>query len=85
MTFEIPRVETKLRHIDIAQCWLRQEVKNGHIHVGFVPTARMIADGLTKLLPPQKHAIFIKQLGLVDLGDDISRVIKAETRFFNKS
>lgn len=28
----------------------------------------MLADGLTKLLPRQKHENFVKQLGLVDLS-----------------
>jgi len=28
----------------------------------------MPADGLTKALPRQKHEIFIKQLGLVDIA-----------------
>lgn len=67
---EIPRIETKLRHIDISQCWLRQEVQNGQISVDYVPTAQMVADGLTKLLPPQKHRIFVQQLGLVPLRSE---------------
>lgn len=71
MNSEIPRLETKLRHVDISQCWLRQEVQRGHINVDFIPTAKMVADGLTKLLPPQKHQTFIKQLGLKDLKEEI--------------
>ncbi|XP_044714486.1 reverse transcriptase (RNA-dependent DNA polymerase) domain-containing protein [Hirsutella rhossiliensis] len=41
-----------LRHVDIHTCWARQ----------------MIADGLTKALPGQKFATFVKQLGLVDIS-----------------
>ena len=67
LTSEIPRLETKLRHIDIAQCWLRQEVQNGHIDVAYLPTARMTLDGLTKLLPAQKHQVFVQHLGMVNL------------------
>jgi hypothetical protein len=34
----------------------------------------MVADGLTKALPPQKHANFVKLLGLIDLKDLILEV-----------
>jgi PBP1b-binding outer membrane lipoprotein LpoB len=34
--------------------------------VDYLPTAKMTADGMTKMLSPQKHKEFIKQLGLVD-------------------
>ena len=34
----------------------------------------MVADGLTKLLPAQKHQIFIKQLRLIDLEDLIDEL-----------
>ncbi len=67
LTSEIAKVDTKLRHVDIAQCWLRQSVQRGLIDVGYLPTAHMMADGMTKLLPPQKHQHFVKQLGLVDV------------------
>jgi hypothetical protein len=66
LTSEIAKIDTKLRHIDIAQCWLRESVQKGILNVAYLPTAQMIADGMTKLLPPQKHKEFIKQLGLVD-------------------
>ena len=68
---ELGRIPTKLLHIDVAQCWLRQEVQEGRIDVAYLPTARMVSDGLTKLLSPQKHAHFINLLGLKDLTDDI--------------
>jgi hypothetical protein len=67
MKSEIARIDTKLRHIDVAQCWLREMVQNGHLHVEYLPTAKMVADGLTKLLPPQKHKEFVRHLGLVDV------------------
>jgi hypothetical protein len=34
--------------------------------VDYLPTAKMTADGMTKMLSPQKHKEFIKQLDLVD-------------------
>jgi hypothetical protein len=60
-------LDTKLKHVNVHQLWLRQEVEAGRAHVNWVPTAQMPADGLTKILPPQKHESFVVQLGLVGL------------------
>jgi hypothetical protein len=54
------RIQTKLRHVDIHQMWLRQEVDSGRVAVEWKPTADMPADGFTKLLPRQKHENFIR-------------------------
>lgn len=64
---EDPQLRTKLRHVDIHHHWLRQEVQNGRVLVEWVPTNKMVADGLTKLLPRQKHAKFVEMLGFEDL------------------
>ena len=61
------KVDTKIQHLDIAQCWLRQYVQNGHFIVDDLPTIFMVSNGLTKLLPPPKHREFIKQLSLINL------------------
>jgi hypothetical protein len=74
LTKEAPQLRTKLRHIDIHQHWLRQEVQAGRIPVQWVPTAEMVADGLTKLLPRQKHTSFVRQLGLEDISHLLERV-----------
>jgi hypothetical protein len=42
-------------------------VQNDHLHVEYLSTAKMMADDLTKLLPPQKHKEFVRHLGLVDV------------------
>ena len=64
---ETPKLATKLKHIDIHQCWLRQEVQCGNISVEWVETKKMIADGLTKSLSPQRHLNFMGQMRLVDV------------------
>ena len=69
LTKEAPKLNTALKHVDIHQSWLRQEVQEGRIKVEWVPTADMIADGFTKVLPAQKHANFVRQLNLVDVSD----------------
>jgi hypothetical protein len=68
---EVALLQTKLRHVDIHNHWLRQEVQNRTIKVKYTPTADMIADGLTKALPNAKHAVFVQQVGLVDVRDRV--------------
>jgi hypothetical protein len=63
------RLNTKMRHVDTHQMWLRQEAETGQLQVSWMPTNQMPADGLTKSLTRQKHATFVEQLGLVDISD----------------
>lgn len=50
-----PRLATKLKHVEISNLWLKQEVQAGKLHIEWVGTADMKADGLTKALLGQKH------------------------------
>ncbi len=63
INIETPQLTTKLRHVDIHHFWLRQEAQSGRIHVDWVPTDEMPADGFTKSLSAEKHQRFIEQLG----------------------
>jgi hypothetical protein len=67
LTKDLPTLVTKLKHVDIRQHWLREQVADNHITIVWTPTNQMPADGLTKPLPRQKHQNFVRQLGLVDL------------------
>jgi Reverse transcriptase (RNA-dependent DNA polymerase) len=66
---EITRLQTKLRHVDIHNHWLRQEVSRGRINVEYTESQNMIADGLTKALPAEQFHRFRGQLGLVDITE----------------
>lgn len=68
LTSEQAKINTKLRHVDIHGHWLRQEVREGRINVIWVPTGQMVADGLTKLLPRQRHEHFVKMLKMADIS-----------------
>ncbi len=70
---KILKIETKLRHVDIAQCWLRQSIQSDYFSVNYLSIAKMIANELTKILSSQKHREFINQLRLVD----VKHLIKA--------
>ncbi len=63
---EILKIETKFRHVDIAQCWLKQLIQNDYFSINYLFIAKMIANKLTKILSSQKHREFINQLRLVD-------------------
>ncbi len=69
LTSEIAKVNIKLRHVDIAQCWLRQSVQQGKIDVSYLLTAHMMTDEMTKLLSLQRHKQFIQQLRLMNVKD----------------
>ncbi|KAF7566042.1 hypothetical protein PtrM4_054760 [Pyrenophora tritici-repentis] len=66
VTEDVAKLQTKLRHVDIHNHWLRQEVTRKVIKVEYVPSDNMIADGFTKPLPANKWARFLDQLGLVE-------------------
>lgn len=67
-TAETPKFTTKLRHVDIHRHWLRQEIQDERINVQWTSSASILADGLTKLLPPQRHKEFLRLLGLKSMG-----------------
>jgi len=67
MLKESPKLVTKLKHVDIHQHWVRQEVEKGTFKLEWIETGKMPADGFTKALPAQNHANFIKYLNMVDI------------------
>ena len=63
------RIQITLRHINIHNCWVRQEAKKGSFEVKYLPTNEMPADGLTKALDRGKFERFVAQLGLTLLPE----------------
>ncbi len=63
---EIFKIETKLRHVDIAQCWLKQSIQNDYFSMNYLLIAKIITNKLTKILSSQKHRKFVNQLRFVD-------------------
>ena len=64
LTSDTPRFTTKLRHIDIHHHWLRQEIREKRVEIEWTSTTSILADGLTKSLPPQRHKEFVRLVGL---------------------
>src|SRR5215469_10153894 len=72
VTEEIARLQTKLRHVDIHNHWLRQEVRDKRIIVEYTPTKQMIANGLMKALSRNEFHEFLQQVNLVDIANRIA-------------
>lgn len=77
------RLNTKMRHVDTHQMWLRQEAEAGRLQVSWMATNQMPADGLTKSLTRQKHSTFIEQLGLVDISNLLQGHLGAEENAYS--
>ena len=60
-----PENHQRTKYIDIRYHFIREKVEDGTIALDFLPTEQMIADGLTKLLPPANYKGFQEQLGLM--------------------
>lgn len=68
---EISQLNTRLRHVDIHNHWLRQEHQEGRLAITYVPTTLQFADGFTKALQHTSFLGFLNQLGLTDIGDKL--------------
>jgi hypothetical protein len=68
LTREDPHFQTSLRHVDIYHHWLRQEVQCKRLHIQWIPTNEMRADGLTKVLKGQQFLDWRKHQGLRDIA-----------------
>ena len=71
---ETPKLETKLKHVDIHQHWLRQQALQGTLKIDWISTQEMPADSLTKALPRQKFEKWVKQLNLVDIRPLLDKI-----------
>jgi len=51
-----PEFHKRSKHIDVQYHFVREKVQSGQIDIPYLPTAQMVADGLTKALSPELHA-----------------------------
>jgi len=66
------RINTRLRHVDIQNMWLRQEYAKGSIQIRYLETSGMPADGLTKKLTQQQFDHFKKLINIHDASQKIT-------------
>jgi hypothetical protein len=60
-----PHLNERSKHIDICYHFVFDLARNGHLQVSYVPTADMVADGMTKPLQRVAFERFKNQLGIV--------------------
>jgi len=72
-------IHERSKHIDVAYHHVRDLHKSNRIRVDYVPSADMIADGLTKPLTKEKFKAFVDQLGLQDMEDSGSHRRRPQT------
>jgi hypothetical protein len=63
---KILKIETKLRHVHIAQRCLKSLIQNDYFSMNYFFIAKIITNELTKILSSQKHSKFINQLRFVN-------------------
>lgn len=59
-----PEHHGRMKHLDLAHFWLRDEVAKGSIQIEYVPTQEQLADILTKPLPRPTVERLRSQMGL---------------------
>jgi hypothetical protein len=77
-TEESAKLKTKLRHVDVHNHWLRQEITEQNINLLWESSQRILADGITKPLSPAKFAEFVAVLRLDDLLDRLELLERAD-------
>ncbi|CAI7894868.1 unnamed protein product [Closterium sp. NIES-53] len=63
-----PRLESRVKHIDVSYFLLQELQQRGQARLDFVVLEANTADIFTKALAPSGHHRFCLQLGLVDAG-----------------
>ena len=63
-TAKDPTHHNRTKHTLLKYNYLREEVRKGTVLVTYISTGEMLADGLTKALPPPKFQGFLSLLGL---------------------
>lgn len=78
------KLQTTLRHIDIQLHWLRQKVQRGLIHILWVLTKEIIANGRIKAFSSaQTYDFFMRMTGIEDKKDFLAS-IKGEKDTFQQ-
>jgi hypothetical protein len=78
LTEESAKLKIKLRHMNVHNHWLRQEITEQNINLLWESSQRTLTDGLTKPLSPAKFADFVALLRFDDLLDRLELLERAD-------
>nr|XP_036574505.1 uncharacterized protein CTRU02_15530 [Colletotrichum truncatum]KAF6780948.1 hypothetical protein CTRU02_15530 [Colletotrichum truncatum] len=73
VTTDLVTLQTRLRHVDIHNHWLRQEVAAKRVSVAYTPSSELMADGLTKSLALPQFREFRKQVRISEQAELLKR------------
>jgi hypothetical protein len=65
--------KAKTKHIDIRYLWIKQALDEKKLALVYLPTDKMVADGMTKPLVGEKFYQFVKSLNMTQPGRDQAR------------
>ena len=63
-----PEYHARTKHIDIQYHFIRECVQNNKINLKYCPTADMVADGMTKALPKERHMDLLAKMGVGEIA-----------------
>ncbi|KLP04001.1 Uncharacterized protein LW94_14520 [Fusarium fujikuroi] len=67
----LQKLKTKLKHVDIHNHWLREQLKQKTLSLQYKQSSELIADGMTKALQGHSQKESCKQFGLVNIEEKI--------------
>ena len=62
-----PEFHRRIKHIGVRYHWIREAIEYRRIHVVYIPTGKMAADGFTKPLPAPAFKAFLQMIGMADV------------------
>ena len=63
-----PYITEQLKHINVCYYFIRDLVKRERLEITYIPTDRIVADGMTKPLACVAFERFKNQMGIVNEG-----------------
>ena len=62
-----PKFHRRTKHISVQYHWSCKAIEYRCIHVVYIPTGKMAADGFTRPLPAPAFKAFLQMIGMADV------------------
>ena len=72
-----PEYHARTKHIDIQYHFIRECVQSNKIDLKYCPTADMVADGITKGLPKERHMDLLMKMGVEEIEESTTLLLKS--------
>ncbi|GKB55027.1 hypothetical protein Tco_0905780 [Tanacetum coccineum] len=71
-------VHSRLKHIDVRNHFIKEQVKNGMVELYFFRTEYQLADIFTKALPNERFEFLINKLGIKGMSPETLKSLAEE-------